>query len=68
MRRNCVLIMCKLNLPDDVLFVSERLIKILLKIFEDYIEDRNKVNLFKIFYRKISFLVSGIESETLKKI
>ena len=48
MRRNCVLIMCKLNLPDDVLFVSERLIRILLKIFEDYIEDRNKVNLFNM--------------------
>ena len=43
MRRNCVLIMCRLNLPDDVLFVSDRLIKILLKIFDDYIEDRNKV-------------------------
>lgn len=42
MRRNCVLIMCRLNLPDDVLFVTDRLIKILLKIFDDYIEDRNK--------------------------
>jgi hypothetical protein len=45
MRRNCVLIMCRLNLPDDVLFLSDRLIKILLKIFDDYIEDRNKVSL-----------------------
>ncbi len=42
MRRNCVLIMCRLTLPDDVLFVSDRLIKILVKLFEDYIEDRNK--------------------------
>lgn len=40
MRRNCVLIMCRLNLPDDVLFVSDRLIRILLKIFEDYIDNR----------------------------
>ena len=42
MRRNCVLIMCRLNLPEDVMSVSDRLIKILLKIFEDYIEERNK--------------------------
>lgn len=42
MRRNCVLIMCRLNLPDDVLFISFRLIKILLKIFSDYIDERNK--------------------------
>jgi hypothetical protein len=42
MRRNCVLIMCRLNLPDDVLFISFRLIKILLKIFNDYIDERNK--------------------------
>lgn len=42
MRRNCVLIMCRLNLPDDVLFVSDRLIRILLKIFDDYVEDRHK--------------------------
>jgi len=34
--------MCRLTLPDDVLFVSDRLIKILVKLFEDYIEDRNK--------------------------
>ena len=40
MRRNCVLIMCRLNLPEDVLFVSDRLIKILLKIFGDFIQDR----------------------------
>jgi Zyg-11 family protein len=32
--------MCRLNLPDDVLFVSDRLIRILLKIFEDYTENR----------------------------
>ena len=44
MRRNCVLIMCRLNLPDDVLFVSDRLIRILLKIFEEYIEMRLKTN------------------------
>ncbi|CAF0782583.1 unnamed protein product, partial [Brachionus calyciflorus] len=42
MRRNCVLIMCRLNLPDDVLFVSDRLIRILLRIFEDYVEDKHK--------------------------
>jgi hypothetical protein len=42
MRRNCVLIMCRLSLPEDVLFVSDRLIKILVKLFEDYIEDRIK--------------------------
>lgn len=51
MRRNCVLIMCRLNLPDDVLFVSDRLIRILLKIFEDYIEERQRVRIsfFLIF-------------------
>jgi hypothetical protein len=47
MRRNCVLIMCRLNLPDDVLFVSDRLIRILLKIFEDYVEERQKVKSLK---------------------
>jgi Zyg-11 family protein len=33
-------------LPEDVLFVSDRLIRIMLKIFEDYIENRarNPVN------------------------
>ena len=46
MRRNCVLIMCRLNLPDDVLFVSDRLIRILLKIFDDYVEDRNWVRTY----------------------
>lgn len=35
--------MCRLNLPDDVLFVSDRLIRILLKIFEDYIDERQRV-------------------------
>jgi hypothetical protein len=40
MRRNCVLIMCRMNLPDDVLFVSDRLINVLLKIFDDYIENK----------------------------
>lgn len=44
MRRNFVLIICKLNLPDDVLFVSDRLIHILLKIFDDYIEEKMKPN------------------------
>jgi hypothetical protein len=38
--------MCRLNLPDDVLFVSDRLIKILLKIFDDFIQERNKVKNF----------------------
>jgi hypothetical protein len=38
MRRNCVLVICRLSLPDDVLFVSDRLINILLKIFEDHID------------------------------
>jgi Zyg-11 family protein len=42
MRRNCVLIMCRLNLPDDVLFVSDRLIKILLKIFDDFVRSETK--------------------------
>jgi hypothetical protein len=37
--------MCRLNLPDDVLFVSERLINILLKIFDDYIEEKLKQQL-----------------------
>lgn len=42
MRRNCVLIMCRLNLPDDVLFVSDRLIKILLKIFDEFVKSETK--------------------------
>ena len=40
MRRNCVLILCRLNLPDDVLFMSDRLIRLLLKIFQDYVVAR----------------------------
>jgi len=43
MKRNCVLIMCRLNLPEDVLFVSDRLIKILLKIFDDFVKSEIKV-------------------------
>jgi len=44
MKRNCVLIMCRLNLPEDVLFVSDRLIKILLKIFDDFVKSETKVS------------------------
>ena len=43
MRRNCVLIMCRLSLPEDVLHVSDRLIHILLKIFDDFIEEQLKL-------------------------
>jgi Zyg-11 protein homolog len=43
MRRNCVLIMCRLSLPDDVLHVSDRLIHIILKIFDDFIEEQQKL-------------------------
>ena len=43
MRRNCVLILCRLTLPDDVLSVSDRLIHILLKIFDDFIEEQHKL-------------------------
>jgi hypothetical protein len=42
MKRNCVLIVVKLSLPDDVLFVLDRLINILLKIFEDFIDEKQK--------------------------
>lgn len=43
MRRNCVLIMCRLSLPDDVIGVSDRLIHILLKIFDDFIDEQQKL-------------------------
>lgn len=45
MKRNCVLIMCRLNLPEDIIFISERLIRVLLKIINDYIQvETNRVS------------------------
>jgi hypothetical protein len=38
MRRNYVMIICRMNLPQDVNFVIERLINVLLKIIVDFIE------------------------------
>ena len=39
MRRNFVLLMSRLNLPDDITGVSKKLIDILLKIFDDYTQE-----------------------------
>lgn len=37
-----MLLMSRLNLPDDITFVSKKLTDILLKIFDDYIQEIRK--------------------------